>query len=68
MFFGGFEFFLNILFFIVIQDIFKNGKLYGIECVIVMIIIFYKVLLLLYEEEIFNCLFVNFLFYIWDYD
>ena len=33
-----------------------------------MIIIFYKALLSLYEEETFNRLFANLLLYTWDYD
>lgn len=53
---------------IAIQDIFKNGKLYGTECATAMIIIFYKALLSLYEEETFNRLFANLLLYTWDYD
>ena len=33
-----------------------------------MIIIFYKALLSLYEEKVFNRLFANLLLYTWDYD
>ncbi|PFV85983.1 protein-glutamine gamma-glutamyltransferase [Bacillus sp. AFS059628] len=65
---GGFELLPNIPPSIAIQDIFKNGKLYGTECATAMIIIFYKALLSLYEEETFNRLFANLLLYTWDYD
>ena len=39
---GGFELLPNIPSSIAIQDIFKNGKLYGTECATAMIIIFIK--------------------------
>lgn len=65
---GGFQLLPNTPPSIAIQDIFKNGKLYGTECATAMIIIFYKALLSLYEEETFNRLFANLLLYTWDYD
>ncbi|MES5956422.1 protein-glutamine gamma-glutamyltransferase [Bacillus anthracis] len=65
---GGFELLPNIPPSIAIQDIFKNGKLYGTECATAMIIIFYKALLSLYNAETFNRLFANLLLYTWDYD
>ncbi|KEK25892.1 protein-glutamine gamma-glutamyltransferase [Bacillus gaemokensis] len=65
---GGFQLLPNAPASIAIRDIFKNGKQYGTECATAMIIIFYKALLALYDEETFNHLFANLLLYTWDYD
>ncbi|EMA6341322.1 protein-glutamine gamma-glutamyltransferase [Bacillus cytotoxicus] len=65
---GGFRLRPGVSSSIAIRDIFKNGKMYGTECATAMIIIFYKALLELYDEEIFNHLFANLLLYTWDYD
>lgn len=65
---GGFQLRPGVSSSIAIRDIFKNGKMYGTECATAMIIIFYKALLELYDEEMFNHLFANLLLYTWDYD
>ncbi|MDM5156148.1 protein-glutamine gamma-glutamyltransferase [Bacillus sp. DX1.1] len=65
---GGFQLRSNVAPSVAIRDIFKNGKKYGTECATAMIIIFYKALLGLYNEETFNHLFANLLLYTWDYD
>ena len=65
---GGFQLRPGVPSSVAIRDIFKNGKMYGTECATAMIIIFYKALLALYDEETFNHLFANLLLYTWDYD
>ena len=65
---GGFQLLPNISPSVAVRDIFKNGKKYGTECATAMIIIFYKALLALYDDETFNRLFANLLLYTWDYD
>lgn len=65
---GGFQLRRNALPSFGIRDIFANGKKYGTECATAMIIIMYKSLLALYEEETFNRLFADLLLYTWEYD
>lgn len=51
-----------------IQDIFKNGKLYAFECATAIVIVFYRAVLEMIEENDFNRLFSGMILYDWHYD
>ncbi|MCP8970301.1 protein-glutamine gamma-glutamyltransferase [Ectobacillus ponti] len=65
---GGFQLKKDMLPSFAIRDIFNNGSKYGTECATAMIIIMYKALLELYNEDTFNRMFAGLLLYTWDYD
>lgn len=65
---GGFELKRDILPSQGINDIFNNGHLYGFECATAIVIVFYKAVLDVIPEEIFNQLFAGLVLYDWHYD
>ncbi len=50
-----------------IDDIFNNGRKYGTECATAIVIIYYKAVLEIYPEELFNMMFSNIVLMNWHY-
>ena len=48
-----------------INDIFKNGTKYGTECSTAIVILYYKAILNIYSEELFNTMFENLMLLNW---
>jgi protein-glutamine gamma-glutamyltransferase len=51
-----------------IRDIFINGKKYAFECATAIVIVFYKALIQMLPEQVFNRLFSDILLFDWQYD
>lgn len=51
-----------------IQDIYQNGSLYAFECATAIIIIYYKAVLDVIPETLFNSLFADLYLYSWEFD
>lgn len=65
---GGFRLNRGVLPSTGINDIFINGNLYGFECAVAIIIIFYKAVLDTVGEAVFNTYFQNLFLRDWQYD
>lgn len=64
---GGFLLKENVKSSEAIIDIFKNGKKYGTECATAIVILYYKAVLDIYPEELFNATFPRLHLISWDY-
>ncbi|MFC2946887.1 protein-glutamine gamma-glutamyltransferase [Virgibacillus sediminis] len=51
-----------------IEDIYRNGSLYGFECATAILIIYYRAVLAAIGERLFNQLFQNLYLYSWHFD
>ncbi|MFC4022388.1 protein-glutamine gamma-glutamyltransferase [Oceanobacillus longus] len=65
---GGFHLKDGVLPSVAIQDIFTNSSLYGFECAVAKVIIFYHAVLNSIDKDLFNQLFQNLYLYSWHFD